>query len=307
MGRALRLDDASGRYIEFVKNTFPKGLRLDGLKIVVDCAHGAAYKVAPKVLWELGAEIIPLGVSPDGCNINDKVGALHIENTRQAVVENKAHLGISLDGDADRVIMIDEEGGTIDGDHILGLIAHDWNRQGLLKKNAVVATVMSNLGLEQFLTSCGLKLDRTPVGDRHVSKRMRELGASIGGEQSGHIILDDYTTTGDGIIAALQVLAIMVRTGDRVSKLARLFDPCPQVLRSVRFIKDPLLSKNDRVNDSIQKAEQKLGKKGRLLVRKSGTEPLIRLMAEGHNETFLNEVINSIILTMHEEGFLEAS
>jgi len=293
LGRAKRLDDAGGRYIEFVKNSFPRGLRLDGLKVVVDCANGAAYRVAPTVLWELGAEVVPVGVTPDGLNINRDCGTMGIEATRQVVIEHRAHLGLALDGDADRLLMVDEAGRALDGDQLMALIAMNWRRSGQLAGAGVVATVMSNLGFERHLTANGIALTRTNVGDRYVSEAMRRIGSNIGGEQSGHIILGDYCTTGDGLMAALQVLAAIVETGARASEVCNVFVPVPQKVRNMRYEGgEPLKSR--AVKSAIAAGEQRLGAAGRLLVRRSGTEPLIRIMAEGEDETLVLAVIDEI-------------
>jgi len=306
LGRAQRLESADGRYIEFVKNTFPRSVRLDGLKIVVDCAHGAAYKVAPKVFWELGADIIPLGVSPDGTNINDRVGAVASQAMCEAVVKHKADIGVALDGDADRVVMCDEKGNLIDGDQIMALIATAWNRRGTMRGGKVVGTVMSNFGLEKYLHSKNLELVRTPVGDRFVSEYMRSHDCNVGGEQSGHIILSDYAQTGDGLVAALQVLAVIVRDKLSASEACQVFTPVPQVLRNVRIRPgDPLC--NESVQKTILSMEQMLGQDGRLLVRKSGTEPLIRIMAEGKQEDELNRIIDQIVQSMAQEDLIECA
>jgi phosphoglucosamine mutase len=296
LGRARRIDDAPGRYIEWVKATFPKGLKLEGLKIVVDCAHGAAYKVAPTVLWELGAEVIPLGVAPDGFNINRDSGALATAAMQRKVVEEGAHLGLALDGDADRLIVADEKGGLIDGDQLMALVARSFAAEGRLKGAGVVATVMSNLGLEKYLASLGLGLVRTAVGDRHVVEHMRAHGYNVGGEQSGHVILADYATTGDGLIAALQVLAVVQRQARPASECCRLFEAMPQRLKSCRG-NGPLLA-DARVQEAILSAEKALGGKGRLLVRKSGTEPVLRVMAEGEDEVLVARVVDDIIGAM---------
>src|SRR3954465_8131036 len=283
LGRAKRLDDAGGRYIEFVKQSFPKGLRLDGLRVVVDCANGAAYKVAPTVFWELGAEVFPISVAPDGFNINRDCGALAPEQMRQEVLARRADIGIALDGDADRLIVADERGAILDGDHLVALIATSLARGDRLAGGALVATVMSNLGLERCLGGHGIALHRTAVGDRHVVEKMRALGCNLGGEQSGHIILSDYATTGDGLIAALQVLASIVETGRRASEVCRLFTPVPQRLRSVRFGEgDPLAS--IPVKSAIDDGRDRVGAGGRRGIRKSGPEPMIRVMAEGEDE-----------------------
>lgn len=300
LGRASRLDDERGRYIEFVKATFPKGLRLDGLKIVVDCAHGAAYKVAPRVLWELGADVIPLGVSPDGTNINKNCGATHPEEMQAAVVKHGAHLGIALDGDADRLIMCDENGKVIDGDQIMALIARAWHQSGQLKGDGVVATVMSNLGFERFLKTLSLALKRMPVGDRYVVDHMRTNDYNLGGEQSGHIILGDYGTTGDGLIAALQVLAVLQQQDKPVSEACRVFSPVPQLLKNVRYKNAAISLDNQFLQDAIRNAENRLGAGGRLLIRKSGTEPLIRVMAEGDDETLITSVVHDLCSSVED-------
>ena len=293
LGRAIRLDDAGGRYIESAKATFPRGLTLDGLRIVVDCAHGAAYKVAPTVLWELGATIIPLGVAPDGFNINRGCGSTVPEYLCAQVVEHGADLGLALDGDADRLLLSDERGELVDGDQILALIARSWGRAGRLRGGGVVATVMSNLGLERFLQSEGLQLHRTKVGDRYVSERMRGSGINLGGEQSGHMILSDFATTGDGLVAALQVLAVLVEEGRPASEACRVFKALPQLLRSVRFqgsspLRDP------GVRAAIADAEATLAPGGRLLMRESGTEPVVRVMAEGEDEALVHRVVSGL-------------
>ena len=299
LGRASRLDDASGRYIEYVKNTFPKGLRLDGLKIVVDCANGAAYKVAPRVFWELGAEVVPIAVSPDGLNINRDCGATRPLALQEMTVRHGADLGLALDGDADRLIMCDEEGEVVDGDQIMALIARSLHLSGLLKGGAVAATIMSNLGLERYLGTLGLDLVRTAVGDRYVVEHMRERGLNIGGEQSGHIILGDYGTTGDGLIAALQVLAVIAQRREKASGLCRVFAPVPQILRNVTY-KNPASASSPSVGQMIASAEKKLGASGRILVRKSGTEPLIRVMAEGDDEEMVSRAVQDICMAIEE-------
>lgn len=293
LGRVKRLEDAGGRYIEFVKQSFPRGLRLDGLRIVVDCAHGAGYKVAPTVFWELGAEVFSLGVSPDGLNINRECGALAPEQMRREVLARRADIGIALDGDADRLIVADERGIILDGDQLMALIATGLSKSGRLAGGALVTTIMSNLGLERFLLGQGIGLHRTWVGDRYVVEKMRALGCNLGGEQSGHIILSDYATTGDGLIAALQVLASIVETGKRASEVCRLFTPVPQLIYSVRFGNgDPLES--PAVKRVIEDGEDRLGSEGRLVVRKSGTEPVIRVMAEGEDEELIAAVVDEI-------------
>ncbi len=295
IGRADQIHDAAGRYIEVAKSTFPRRLSLDGLKIVVDCANGAAYKTAPMVLWELGAEVVKIGVAPNGVNINDRCGSTHPEACRDRVVLEGADLGVALDGDADRVILIDETGHVIDGDQILALIASGWAREGRLAGGAVAATVMSNMGLERLLGGLGLDLLRTPVGDRYVVAAMRERGLNVGGEQSGHVVLSDFATTGDGLIAALQVLAEMQAAGKPASEICRMFEPMPQVLTSVRYrldAADPLSTGSVRA--AIRAAEARLDGAGRLLIRKSGTEPVIRVMAEGEDERLVRDVVAAV-------------
>lgn len=290
LGRARRLDDAAGRYIEAVKATFPRGLRLEGLRIVVDCANGAAYKVAPTVLWELGAEVIPVAVAPDGFNINRECGATHPRRMQEEVVAKRADIGLALDGDADRIIVCDERGRIIDGDQIMALVAKRLHEAGALKGGAVVATVMSNLGLERYLTRHGIGLVRTPVGDRYVVERMRAEGYNVGGEQSGHIVLGDHGTTGDGLVAALQVLAAMQETGEPASAVTARFEAVPQILRNVRYAGRPPLDLPE-VKTAIAAAEGRLSGTGRLLIRKSGTEPLIRVMAEGDDADLVAAVV----------------
>jgi phosphoglucosamine mutase len=294
LGRAMRLDDAQGRYTEHVKQTFPRGLTLDGLKIVVDCANGAAYKVAPEILWELGAEVVPIGVAPDGFNINKGCGSTHTDTMRSQVVAHGADLGIALDGDADRVLIADQHGALIDGDQIMGLIATDWARRGTLTGGGIVATVMSNLGLERYLVDAGLTLERTQVGDRYVVEYMRQNGFNVGGEQSGHMVLGDYGTTGDGLVAALQVLAVIVESGRPTSEVCKIFDPLPQLLRNVRFKRGQPLE-DTAVKEAIIEGEARLGATGRLLIRKSGTEPLIRVMAEGEDKALIDQVVADIV------------
>ncbi len=290
LGRARRLDDAAGRYIEAVKATFPRGLRLEGLRIVVDCGNGAAYKVAPTVLWELGAEVIPVAVAPDGFNINRDCGATHPRRMQEEVVAKRADIGLALDGDADRLIVCDERGRNIDGDQIMALIAMRLREAGSLKGGSVVATVMSNLGLERYLTRNGIGLVRTPVGDRYVVERMRAEGFNVGGEQSGHIVLGDHGTTGDGLVAALQVLAAMQETGQPASAVTARFEPVPQMLRNVRYVGRPPLDLPE-VKAAIGAAEARLAGTGRLLIRKSGTEPLVRVMAEGDDADLVAAVV----------------
>ncbi|MBV8400041.1 MAG: phosphoglucosamine mutase, partial [Acetobacteraceae bacterium] len=299
LGRAARLEDAAGRYIEAAKATFPRGLRLDGLTIVVDCAHGAAYRVAPTVLWELGANVITLGVSPDGFNINKGCGSTVPEHFCAKVVEHGADLGLALDGDADRLLLSDEHGELIDGDQILALIARSSQGAGRLRGGGVVATVMSNLGLERFLNREGLALHRTKVGDRYVAERMREQGMNVGGEQSGHMILSDFATTGDGLVAALQVLRVLVEQGKPASEVCRVFSPLPQRLRSVRFAgASPL--KDSRIQEAITESEGVLNGSGRLLIRESGTEPVIRVMAEAEDEVLVQRVVDELCETIAE-------
>jgi phosphoglucosamine mutase len=297
LGRAARLDDAAGRYIEVAKASFPRGLRLDDLKIVVDCAHGAAYRVAPTVLWELGATVVPVGVSPDGFNINRDCGSTVPEYLCAQVVEHGAQLGIALDGDADRLLMVDEAGELIDGDQILALIAQSWASNGRLRGEGIVATVMSNLGLERFLGALGLDLHRTRVGDRYVAARMREGGMNLGGEQSGHVILSDFATTGDGLLAALQVLAVIVEQGRSAREVCRMFTPMPQLLKNVRYAgPSPLRSK--RIQQAIAAAEATLTGAGRLVIRESGTEPLIRVMAEADDEVLVGRLVDELCATI---------
>lgn len=296
IGQASRLEDASGRYIEFAKASLPRGMRLDGLKIVVDCANGAAYKVAPKVLWELGADVITIGVTPNGKNINDGCGATHTGPLQDKVVAEKADLGIALDGDADRLIMVDQNGRRVDGDQLMAVIARDWATNGWLTGGGVVATVMSNLGLERYLKSLSLTLERTAVGDRYVVERMRETGMNLGGEQSGHMVMADYATTGDGLLAAIQVLAIMKRAGKDIATLAHVFETVPQFLENVRLGKGsaPAILSHKDVAAMIENSRKSLADTGRILVRPSGTEPLIRVMAEGDNEAQVKSIIADI-------------
>ena len=293
IGRARRIDDASGRYIHAVKQSISSEIRFDGLKVVVDCAHGAAYEVAPSAIWELGANVIAIGVSPNGTNINDGVGSTSLAAMRERVVEEGADIGIALDGDADRLIVIDEKGNTVDGDQIMGLIATRLHEQGALRGGGVVATVMSNLGLERYLQSMGLTLERTKVGDRYVLERMRAGGFNLGGEQSGHMILTDHATTGDGTMAALSVLASLVRTGKPASELLHVFDPVPQLLKNVRYSGSTPLE-NAVVKQTISDAENELAGKGRLVIRASGTEPVIRVMAEGDDAAQVEAVVDRI-------------
>ncbi len=293
LGRAARLEDAGGRFIESVKANFPRGMRLDGLKIVIDCANGGAYRVAPAVLWELGADVIRIGVEPDGFNINRGCGSTAPELMQEEVRRNGAHLGIALDGDADRVIIADETGALVDGDQILALIARAWNDAGRLAGGGVVATVMSNLGLERFLRGLGLALHRTKVGDRYVMETMRQVGCNVGGEQSGHILLLDHGTTGCGLTAALQVLAVLVETGRPASEVMQVFEKLPQLLRSVRYEGASPLG-TPGVRAAIAAAEKELGDSGRLVIRPSGTEPVIRVMAEAQDERLVASLVDTL-------------
>ncbi|MGB5948284.1 MAG: phosphoglucosamine mutase [Parvibaculum sp.] len=294
LGRAKRIDDAQARYIEHVKHTFPKDFTLEGLRIVIDCANGAAYKVAPAVLWELGADVVAVGTEPDGFNINADCGSTAPQRMCATVRERRADIGIALDGDADRVIICDENGHIIDGDQIMALVARSWKEAGKLSAPGIVATVMSNLGLERFLGGLGVELVRTQVGDRYVVDCMRQHGYNVGGEQSGHIVLTDFSTTGDGLIAALQVLAVLKAGNIPVSELCHLFDPLPQLLKNVRFRKGEPLSEKE-VMQAIREGEERLGASGRLVIRKSGTEPLIRVMGEGDDAALVKAVVNDIV------------
>jgi phosphoglucosamine mutase len=293
IGRARRIDDARGRYIHAVKASVPQDVRLDGLKIVVDCANGAAYQVAPSAVWELGAEVITIGVQPNGKNINLKCGSTHLNLVKETVVASGADIGIALDGDADRLIVVDEKGQTVDGDQLMALIGTQLAAAGTLRGGGVVATVMSNLGLERFLNGKGLGLERTKVGDRHVLERMRSGGFNVGGEQSGHMILLDHATTGDGTIAALQVLTALVKSGKPASELLHLFDPVPQLLKNVRFSGGKPLEA-ESVKKVIAQAEADLAGKGRLVIRPSGTEPVMRVMAEGDDGDQVLQVVDAI-------------
>ena len=294
LGRVVRIEDAQARYVEIAKATFPRQLSLSGKRIVVDCANGASYKVAPTALYELGAEVIPIGVEPNGFNINEECGSTHPAAMARAVKEYRADMGIALDGDADRVLICDEKGNVVDGDQLMALIAHAWSQSGRLTGGGIVGTVMSNLGLERFMVERGLKLERVKVGDRYVMERMRQGGFNIGGEQSGHLILSDFSTTGDGLIAALQVLAVLVESDLPMSALARQFEPAPQKLENVRFAKGKPLE-NEAVQSAIAEAEARLNGSGRLVVRASGTEPLIRVMAEGDDERLVAEVVRHVV------------
>ncbi len=301
LGRASRLEDAPGRYIEAAKQSFHRGLTLEGLRIVVDCANGAAYKVAPTVLWELGAEVVPIGVAPDGFNINKGVGSTAPGQLAALVQERRADLGIALDGDADRLVLVDEAGQVIDGDQILALVARSWHAQGTLRGGAVVATVMSNMGLERFLAQRGLKLLRTAVGDRYVGERMREEGCNLGGEQSGHMIMPDFGTTGDGLIAALQVLAVLVEEKRPASEALRCFTPLPQRLVNVRYAGASPLH-DEGVKAAIAAEETALGARGRVLIRASGTEPVIRVMAEAEEEALVEATVARLAETIRAKA-----
>jgi len=290
LGRAKRIDDAQARYVEIAKATFPRRLRLSGVRVVIDAANGAAYKVAPTALYELGAEVIAIGDDPNGFNINQEVGSTDPRALRDAVLKYRADIGIGLDGDADRLVVCDEKGQLIDGDQLMGLIAHSWKKAGALAKPGVVATIMSNLGLERYLKRLSLQLERTKVGDRYVMETMRTKGYNVGGEQSGHIILSDFSTTGDGLIAALQVLAVVVESEAPVSEVCRVFEPVPQIMENVRAERGAPLE-DAKVIAAITDAERRLGNKGRVLVRKSGTEPVVRIMAEHDDEALVKEIV----------------
>jgi phosphoglucosamine mutase len=300
LGRAKRIEDAQARYIEFAKRTFPQHLRLDGLRVVLDCANGAAYRVAHEALWELGADVVAIGVSPDGFNINRDCGSTSTAAMQEKVKESRADLGIALDGDADRVMLADERGHIIDGDQILALIARSWSKAGTLKGGGVVATVMSNLSLERYLNAMNLKLARTAVGDRYVVEHMREHRFNVGGEQSGHLVLSDFSTTGDGLIAALQVLAVLAESQQRASDATHLFEPLPQILKNVKYRAGAKPLENQEVATAIQAGEARLANKGRLLIRKSGTEPLIRVMAEGDDEKLVTTVVGDIVKVLEK-------
>jgi len=295
IGRAKRIEDGLFRYVERVKSSFPSGMRLDGMKVVIDCANGAGYRAAPEVLWELGAEVIPVGVNPNGLNINKNCGSTNPQRAAEAVVAHGADVGICLDGDADRVILIDSDGIIADGDQIMGVIASRWSEDGLLTGGGIATTVMSNLGLERFLSQRGLSMERTQVGDRYVVERMRKSGFNLGGEQSGHIILSDFSTTGDGLIAGLQFLAEIIRSERSSKELAHTFEPVPQLLKNASFRagSDPLAKPN--VIKAIKAAEAKLKNNGRLLIRRSGTEPLIRVMAESEDEEKMTGAVDSVV------------
>ena len=294
LGRAKRIDGVQDRYIEFAKRTLPRNLSLEGLRIVLDCANGAAYRVAPAALWELGADVIPIGVEPDGFNINEECGSTSPDALCGKVREMRADMGIALDGDADRVVIIDEKGHVVDGDQLMAVIAQSWSEDGRLARPGIVGTVMSNLGLERHLGQCGLELVRTPVGDRYVLEHMRQHGYNVGGEQSGHIILSDFTTTGDGFVAALQILAVVKKQDQPVSKVCHRFDPLPQVLKNVRYRSGKPLE-NAAVRSAIESAQQRLNGQGRLIIRPSGTEPVIRVMGEGDDKALIEEVVDGIV------------
>jgi phosphoglucosamine mutase len=293
IGRATRVESAQERYIEFAKRTLPRNIRLNDLRVVVDCANGAAYKVAPDALWELGAEVIKIGVDPNGRNINYKCGSTAPETLCDKVREMRADIGIALDGDADRVVIVDEKGRIVDGDQIMAVIAESWHRRGKLAAGGVVATVMSNLGLERYLKGLGLALARTPVGDRYVVDYMRKHGYNVGGEQSGHIVLSDFTTTGDGLVSALQVLSVAVSCGRPVSEVCKRFDRLPQILENVRYANGSPLE-HDLVKRAVDVGRQRLGGQGRLVIRPSGTERVIRVMGEGDDEGLVQEVVGEI-------------
>ncbi|TLP43033.1 phosphoglucosamine mutase [Cohaesibacter sp. CAU 1516] len=293
LGRTKRIESVYDRYIEFAKRTMPKDLSLEGLRVVIDCANGAAYRVAPDALWELGAEVVKIGVDPDGFNINDNCGSTSVGALINKVKEVRADIGIALDGDADRVIIVDEKGNEVDGDQLMAVVAESWSKDGLLTAPGIVATVMSNLGLERFLKGLKLSLARTKVGDRHVVEHMRKHNYNVGGEQSGHLVLSDYCTTGDGLIAALQILAVVKKLDKPVSEVCNRFEPVPQLLKNVRYSGGkPLEAEN--VKKAIAAGEAKFGKNGRLVIRASGTEPLIRVMAEGDNSDLVTQVVDAI-------------
>lgn len=302
IGKAARLEDAPGRYIEFLKSAVPKGESLKGLKIVVDCANGAAYKIAPMILWELEADVIAMGVSPNGRNINLNCGATATEALQKRVVEEGADLGLALDGDADRLIIVDEKGRKVDGDQIMALIALDMKTRGTLVKDTVVATVMSNLGFERFLQSEGITLERTSVGDRYVVERMRQGGFNLGGEQSGHLVMSDFGTTGDGLMAALRAMSIIQKSGKKASEACDLFTPLPQILKNVRYAASAKPLDDIQVKEIIAKGEETLSNDGRLLIRKSGTEPVIRVMAEGDDEVKINKIVGDICAVIEKVG-----
>jgi len=293
IGRAKRIESAQERYIEYAKRTLPRDIRLNDLRVVIDCANGAGYQVAPDALWELGAEVIKIGVEPNGHNINLKCGSTAPETVCDKVREMRADIGVALDGDADRVVIVDEKGRIVDGDQIMAVIAESWHRRGRLTADGIVATVMSNLGLERYLSEIGLALVRTPVGDRYVMEHMRKHGYNVGGEQSGHIVLSDFTTTGDGLVTALQVLSVVVGTGRPVSEVCKRFQPLPQILQNVPYQNGAPLEQ-DLVKEAIDRGKARLGGNGRLVIRPSGTEPVIRVMAEGDDERLVHQVVGDI-------------
>jgi phosphoglucosamine mutase len=294
LGRAKRIESVHARYIEFAKRTLPRQITLEGMRVVVDCANGAAYKVAPETLWELGAEVIPIGVEPDGFNINREVGSTAPDALVRKVREFRADVGLALDGDADRVLVVDEKGHLVDGDQLMAVVARSWQEDGRLSKDGVVATIMSNLGLERYLGGLGLRLVRTAVGDRYVLEHMREHGYNLGGEQSGHIIMADYTTTGDGLIAALQLLTVVKRLDRPISDVCHCFEPLPQILKNVRYRSGQPLQ-DDHVVTAIESARQRLGNQGRLVIRPSGTEPVIRVMGEGDDRDLVLRVVDDVV------------
>ena len=293
LGRAKRVDDVVARYIEFAKMTLPRHLSLDGLRIVIDCANGAAYKVAPEALWELGAEVFSIGVEPDGFNINRRVGSTAPDALVKKVREMRADIGIALDGDADRVLIVDETGRVVDGDQLMAAVAEYWHEDGKLSRPGIVATLMSNFGLERYLGTLGLSLARTAVGDRYVLEHMRQHGYNLGGEQSGHIILSDYVTTGDGLVAALQVMALVKRRNRPVSEVCRRFEPMPQILKNVRFEAGRKLPE-DKVAAAVEAGKARLGATGRLIIRASGTEPVVRVMGEGEDHALVESVVDNV-------------
>jgi phosphoglucosamine mutase len=295
IGRATRIDSARERYVEFAKRTLPKNIRFDGIRVVIDCANGAGYKVAPEALWELGAEVIKIGVDPNGLNINKDCGSTAPEDLIRKVNEVRADIGIALDGDADRVVIVDEKGHIIDGDQLMAVIAESWLKRGRLAGGGIVATVMSNLGLERYLEGLGLGLARTPVGDRYVVEHMRRHGYNVGGEQSGHIVLSDFSTTGDGLVTALQLLAVVAQSGKPVSEICNRFEPLPQILQNVRYKNGGQPLDNVGVQRAISDGKSRLGKTGRLVIRPSGTEPVIRVMAEGDDERLVKTVVSQIV------------
>lgn len=306
IGRATRVESARQRYIEFAKRTLPRDLSLKGLRIVIDCANGAGYKVAPAALWELGAEVITIGDEPDGLNINEKCGSTHPETLISKVKELRADIGIALDGDADRVVIVDEKGNLVDGDQLMAVIAETWHESGRLTAGGVVATVMSNLGLERYLKNLGLGLVRTPVGDRYVVEHMRKHGYNVGGEQSGHMVLSDFATTGDGLISALQVLWCVVEQDKPVSEVCARFEALPQLLRNVRYSNGKPLE-DQRVQRAIEGAKAKLGEQGRLVIRPSGTEPVIRVMAEGDNADLVANVVGDVVAAVESASAAPSS